>query len=298
MAENSPADRYRSVFRPGLFDGRSVLVTGAGSGIGRCTAHELAALGARVALLGRTPEKLETVAAEIAAAAGPGRTSCHACNIRDEDAVKAAVAEAVQAHGRIDGLVNNAGGQFASRIENMTLKGWEAVIESNLTGGFLVSRECYVQSMREHGGAIVNITADIWGSWPNMAHSMAARAGMTGFGETAAYEWAPSGVRVNAVAPGYIASGGIDRYPPERREFLRGLYKTVPLHRVGTESEVSAAIVFLLSDAAAFITGTTLRVDGGRPQGRVGAEMPAHKRSVPYDGFHLSTQPRVLDGLE
>ncbi|RYY62039.1 MAG: SDR family NAD(P)-dependent oxidoreductase, partial [Comamonadaceae bacterium] len=203
---------YRSVFRPGLFAGRTILVTGGGSGIGRCTAHELAALGAHVVLLGRKLQKLQDVATEIIA--DGGRCSFHACDIRDEQAVQDVIQAVIVAHGRIDGLVNNAGGQYITPLEKISAKGWDAVVATNLTGGFLVARECYLQSMQAHGGAIVNIVADIWGSMPGMAHSGAARAGMVSFTETAAVEWAKSGVRVNAVAPGYIASSGMDHYPP------------------------------------------------------------------------------------
>jgi hypothetical protein len=181
-------------------------------------------------------------------------------------------------HGRIDTLVNNAGGQYITPLEHISAKGWEAVINTNLTGGFLVARECYVQSMQQHGGAIVNIVADMWGSMPNMGHSGAARAGMVSFTETAAAEWARSGVRVNAVAPGYIASSGMDHYPAEAGPMLREMRNTVPLGRFGTEAETSAAVVFLLSPAAAFISGDVLRVDGGRPQGTHGLAHAAARR--------------------
>ena len=140
---------YRSVFRDGLFAGRVVMVTGGGSGIGRCTAHELARLGAMVVLVGRNPEKLQATAIEIAD--DGGRASFHVCDIRNEAGVKAMVADAVQAHGRIDGLVNNAGGQYITPLEKISAKGWQAVIDTNLTGGFLVARECYLQSMAGAG---------------------------------------------------------------------------------------------------------------------------------------------------
>jgi citronellol/citronellal dehydrogenase len=286
---------YRSIFAQGLFKGRVVIVTGGGSGIGRCTAHELAALGAVVALIGRTHAKLDAVVAEIAAAGG--RAEAWACNIRDEDAVKETVMHIVARHGRVDALVNNAGGQFPAQLKDISQKGWEAVVQTNLTGGFLMARECLNQSMQFNGGAIVNIVADMWGSMPNMGHSGAARAGMVNFTETAAFEWAQYGVRVNAVAPGYIASSGMDAYPPAMRETIRAFPDTVPLKRFGTEAEVSAAIVFLLSPAAAFISGTTLRVDGGRPNVRPGMPMPALSNPAPaFDGFHLAASPNVLQG--
>ncbi|MGI9216885.1 MAG: SDR family oxidoreductase [Hydrogenophaga sp.] len=291
--------RFGSVFRDGLFAGRVVMVTGGGSGIGRCTAHELARLGAQVVLVGRNLDKLQTTAAEIAH--DGGQASLHVCDIRSEEGVKSMVANAVQAHGRIDGLVNNAGGQYITPLEKISAKGWQAVIDTNLTGGFLVARECYLQSMAAHGGAIVNIVADMWGSMPGMGHSGAARAGMVSFTETAALEWAKSGVRVNAVAPGYIASSGMDHYPPEAGPMLREMRTTVPLGRFGNEAETSAAIVFLLSPAASFVSGTVLRVDGARPQVRMGwgqvaasAEVQQRDAVQPFDGFHRAVTPNVF----
>jgi citronellol/citronellal dehydrogenase len=155
--------------------------------------------------------------------------------------------------------------------------------------------------MNAHGGAIVNIVADMWGSMPGMGHSGAARAGMVSFTETAALEWAASGVRVNAVAPGYIASSGMDHYPPEAGDMLRAMRNTVPAGRFGNEAETSAAIAFLLSPAASFISGSVLRVDGARPQVRMGWPMAlpdaqAQQRAAvrPFDGFHLAQTPRVF----
>lgn len=293
----TPARGYASVFRPGLFADRVVVVTGGGSGIGRCTAHELAALGATVALIGRRPEKLAAVAAEIQA--DGGRCSSHALDIRDEPAVQAGVAAILAAHGRIDGLVNNAGGQFPARAEAISLKGWEAVVRTNLTGGFLMSRECFVQHLGTHGGAIVNVIADIWGGMPTMAHSGAARAGMLNLTETLASEWAPSGVRVNAVAPGWIASSGMETYADEVKARLATQWRAVPLQRYGSEAEVAAAIVFLLSEAANFVTGTCIRIDGGVPNARPNA--PARPLRVAdsaaqrtFDGFHRSTPPAFM----
>ena len=256
-------NRYRSAFRPGLFDGRVAIVTGGGSGIGRCTAHELAALGAKVALIGRKQAKLDAVAAEIAEAGGDAVG--FPCDIREEAQVDAAITAVLARFGRIDHLVNNAGGQFAAPLEAINQKGWDAVVRTNLTGGFLMARACYIQWMKAHGGSIVNIVADMWLGMPAMGHSGAARAGMVNLTETAALEWSGSNVRVNAVAPGWIASSGMDQYPPEMGTRIRGLKDIAPLGRLGTESETAAAIVFLLSDAAAYISGSTLRVDGAAP---------------------------------
>ena len=211
---------YQSIFRDHLFQNQVVVVTGGGSGIGRCTAHELAALGARVALVGRQADKLQRVAQEITSAGG--MSSTHVCDIREEDQVKLTIAHILQTHGRIDGLVNNAGGQFASPLAQIKAKGWDAVVRTNLTGGFLMARECYTQHMKAaRSGAIVNIIADMWMGMPWMAHSGAARAGMHNFTQSAALEWAP--VRVNSVAPGWIASSGMDQYPPEMQERIASL---------------------------------------------------------------------------
>jgi citronellol/citronellal dehydrogenase len=203
------------------------------------------------------------------------------------------VAEVLANHGRIDGLFNCAGGQYPSALRDITLKGWDAVVRNNLTGGFLVARECFNQWMAREGGAIVNIIADMWAGMPGMGHSGAARAGMLNFTETAALEWAP--VRVNAVAPGWIASSGMDQYPPEMAPLIRSMPKLVPLQRLGTESEVSAAIVFLLSPAAEFVSGACLRVDGAAPNAkRVWPQVGRGGRTPAFNGFHLAAEPRVL----
>ncbi|WP_111656402.1 SDR family oxidoreductase [Isoalcanivorax indicus] len=284
---------YRSVFRPDLFKGRNVIVTGGGSGIGRCTAHELASLGARVALVGRKEDKLKAVQAEIIEDGGDALW--FTCDIREEDKVKETVAAIIAAMGPVHGLVNNAGGQFPSPLNMINQKGWETVIRTNLTGGFLMAREVFNQSMEKHGGSIVNIIADMWGGMPGMGHSGAARAGMDNFTKTAAYEWGRAGVRVNAVAPGWVASSGMDTYPEAFKQVIRTLKSAVPLKRLGEESEISAAIVFLLSDAAGFISGDTVRVDGAASQGNIAiSPLPDHNNSKPFDGFHRAVAPALF----
>ena len=193
-----------------------IVITGAGSGIGRCTAHELASLGATVALVGRDLDKLGVVKAEIEATGmASERITVHACDIRKEEQVIAMVDEILARHGRIDALVNNAGGQYRQPLDEISSKGFEAVVRLNLFGGFMVMREVYNRWMNQHGGAIVNMIADIWGGWFQYGHSGAARGGMWTLSETAASEWAHSGVRVNCVAPGGIASSGFDTYEPD-----------------------------------------------------------------------------------
>jgi citronellol/citronellal dehydrogenase len=285
---------YQSIFRPDLFAGQVIIVTGGGSGIGRCTAHELAALGARVVLAGRKREKLERVAAEIVEAGG--RVELYAFDIRDEDAVVSTVAHIVAKQGRIHALVNNAGGQFPAPLSTISKRGFEAVVSTNLTGGFLVAREVFKQTMSAHGGAIVNVVADMWNGMPGMGHSGAARAGMVNLTKTAAYEWAFCKVRVNAVAPGYVASSGLDNYQGPVRALLGSIQEHVPLRRLATEAEISAAICFLLSPAAAFITGTTLAVDGGAPLGTALYPSVDHAPEPGFSGFPLAVLPRVLGG--
>jgi len=287
---------YRSVFRAGLFTGHNIVVTGGGSGIGRCTAHELAALGAHVMLVGRKPERLATVQAEIVE--DGGLASSFVCDIREEARVQACVAEIVAARGRIHALVNNAGGQFPAPLALINQKGFETVVRTNLVGGFLFARECFTQSMRDVGGDIVNIVADFWNGMPGMGHSGAARAGMVNLTMTAALEWAPAGVRVNAVAPGWVASSGLDTYEGPVRAIIPKLRESVPLKRLATEAEVSAAIVFLLTEAASFITGETIKVDGGAPLQSALWPSPDHDKSKPYDGFHRAVTPKILARTE
>ena len=284
---------YNSVFRSDLFKGQTIIVTGGGSGLGRCTAHELVSLGANVVIVGRKIEKLEEVQREIREDGGD--VAIMTCDIREEAQVIAVIEGTLARFGRIDGLVNNAGGQYRTLMHTISTKGFEAVVRNNLTGGFIFMREVYNRWMANNGGTIVNIIADIWNGWPEFAHSGAARGGMLTLSETAACEWAHSGVRVNTVAPGGIASSGFDTYSPEMRKRLFDFTAQVPLQRFGTEAEISAAIVYLLSPAAAYITGTCLRVDGGAPNARTGTwKMIAHDKSQPFEGFHRATLPDVL----
>jgi citronellol/citronellal dehydrogenase len=290
---------YQSIFRDDVFKQQVIIITGGGSGIGRCTAHELASLGATVILVGRTLEKLNAVAEEIKLDGGSADT--FAFDIRDEAVVTENIAAIITKHGRIHGLVNNAGGQFPAPLEAISQNGFETVVRTNLVGGFLVAREVFKQSMKKTGGAIVNITADNFGGMPMMGHSGAARAGMANFTETAAIEWGAHNVRINAVAPGYIASSGMDTYD---QTVIKGIMQKAkdgtPLQRIGNEAEVSAAIVYLLSPAASFITGVNLRVDGGAAQTLclwpLKNETPQQKEAA-FNGFHRANTPAVIKDL-
>ena len=291
-AEADPA-RYDSVFRPDLFAGRAIMVTGGGSGIGRCIAHELASLGAKVIITGRKAEKLAAVAQEITEDGGVCQT--RAFDIRDEDAVREAVSDLARA-GPIHALVNNAGGQFPAELADISKKGWEAVVATNLTGGFVMMRAVFAASMKAHGGTIVNIVADMWNGMPGMAHSGAARAGMVNLTKTAAFEWAKFGVRVNAVAPGWIASSGMDAYGGTVRAMIPYLKQHLPAKRLGSEAEVASAVTFLLSPGACFITGETIAVDGGAPLGSSVWPIEDHDNFTAYNGFHRAVYPHVLRG--
>lgn len=291
----STTDRvsYGSVYRDGLFDKRVIVITGGGSGIGRCLAHELVHLGARVALVGRNEERLKNVQSEL----GSQFASIHTCDVRNEAAVKETVDAILNHFGQIDGLVNNAGGQFPSALRDLSLNGWNAVVNNNMTATFLMSREVYLRWMEKHGGAIVNIGAIHDLGMPGMGHSGAARAGQANFTMTAAVEWAHAGVRVNMVQPGFIASSGLDRYPESAVATLRSVAHKVPLKRHGTESEIAAAAVFLLSEAAAYVTGVTLRIDGGLHNNGNASfyALPEAKHAAPYNGFPLYRPPTVLE---
>jgi NAD(P)-dependent dehydrogenase (short-subunit alcohol dehydrogenase family) len=265
-----------SIFRDGLFEGKTIVVSGGGTGIGLATAKELAALGATVVITSRSLEHLEPARDEIAAAGG--KVDARNCNIRQPEEVAAFFESVVEKHGPVHGLVNNAGGQFMSPAQSITPKGWHAVVETNLTGTFFMCQAAFKTSMRANGGTIVNVVMENWRGYPNMAHSGAARAGVVNLTKTLALEWAAFGVRINSVAPGVIDSSGLDTYPEAVRNSLQHVAKNdIPAQRMGTERETAAAINFLLSPGAAFVSGTTMRVDGAASLYRLpGFTIPPH----------------------
>ncbi|MDM1019985.1 SDR family oxidoreductase [Acinetobacter sp. VNK23] len=284
---------YQSIFRADAFADKVIIVTGGGSGIGRCTAHELASLGAQVIITGRKIEKLEKVSQEILE--DGGKVHFIVCDNRDEEQVKNMIAEVVEKFGKLDGLVNNAGGQFPSNLESISANGFDAVVRNNLHSTFYLMREAYNQWMAKHGGSIVNMAADMWGGMPGMGHSGAARSGVDNLTKTASVEWGRSGVRVNCVAPGWIISSGMDNYSGDFAKFIiPSLASNVPLKRMGTESEISSAICYLLSDAAAFVSGVTLRVDGAASQGTRMYPLADATNSHSFNGFHRAFIPDVL----
>jgi citronellol/citronellal dehydrogenase len=290
MSEN----RFDSIFRPGLFDGQIVLVTGGGTGIGRCIAHELASLGATPIVAGRREEPLKTVVSEIESAGG--RAVFVPLNIRDPEAVDTALTAIVEEHGRLDGVVNNAGGQFPIAAGELSPRGWSAVIDTNLNGTWWVTHAAFRHAFQPQGrGAIVNMVADVWMGVLGMVHTGAARAGVMNMTVTLAAEWATYGVRVNAVAPGPILTSGLATYPEAMQQRTLNEVRITPPSRLGTESEVSSAVVFLLSPAAAYVSGEVMKVDGAtsvykNPMVPLGN----HDGTPRWDGFHLRPQ---LGGL-
>jgi citronellol/citronellal dehydrogenase len=278
-----------------LFDQQSIFIPGGGGGLGRCIAHELSSLGAQVILAGRSIEKLEKVRDEITEDGGRV-AGIYTAELRDEKAVIALIQRILDSHGRVHGLVNAAGGQFPAKLKDLSLNAWNAVIENNLTSYFLLSREMYRQCFEEHGGSIVHLGADYENGMPGMGHNGAARAGLSNLTFTSSVEWAASGVRVNCVIPGFIGTTGLDRYPESAWQGLRNVVRKAPINRHGTAAEISAAVVFLMSEMAAFITGIDLRVDGGIHHGRGSFLFKAKAGSSPpaFNGFHRDETAELL----
>ncbi|XP_001181077.2 peroxisomal trans-2-enoyl-CoA reductase-like [Strongylocentrotus purpuratus] len=257
--------QVRSVFRSGLFSDKVAIVTGGGTGIGRTITKELLFLGCKVVIASRNAERLQTAADALKASLPQDSTAAIQaiqCNIRKEDEVKALMKTTVANFGKIDFLVNNGGGQFLSPVSKISTKGWNAVVDTNLTGTFMCCREAFLASMEENGGVIVNILGDLWRGFPSMAHSCAARAGVLNLTKTASLEWAHHGVRINSVAPGTVFGKEASEHYGSNKLFELAI-PAIPAKRLGTPEEISAAVTFLLSPAASYITGETIKVDGG-----------------------------------
>ncbi len=274
---------FQSIFREELFAGQVILVTGGGSGIGRCITHELASLGATVHIAGRTRERLADVASEISQSGD--NVDWSICDIREEDQVENLFEAILEKHGSLNALVNNAGGQFLSPLEKMSKKGWDAVIRNNLTGTFLVSQQAFKTFFQNNGGNIVNIVADFARGMPLLAHTGAARAGVDNLTKTASIEWAKYGIRVNSVAPGLTSTSGLRSYNEKFLKMMEERKKRIPLKKLATESEISAAVTFLLSPAASHMTGTIVKVDGGFSLCGPMTPLEEYEAGKSFDGF-------------
>lgn len=254
-----------TMFAPDFLAGKVVLIGGGGSGIGRATAWLAARLGATVIVAGRTEGKLLQV---VGALSDRGLNADQlTVNIRDRESVDALITQVTEAHGPIDILVNSAGGQFPQPAIDFTVRGWQAVIDTNLNGTFNMMQAA-ARRWRDDGkpGSIANLVVVARGLH-GVAHTVAARAGVVAFSECAAVEWAPFGIRVNCVAPGSIRSEGWAVYPEHARETYP---KTNPTMRAGTPWEVAEAALYLAGPSAGFVTGETLNIDGaGRHWGEI-----------------------------
>jgi citronellol/citronellal dehydrogenase len=259
-SERTPTPDSQHIFKDGIFADRVVVITGGGSGIGLCAAIEFAKLGAKVAICGRKPEKLEKARVEIASYSSLEKTFASPCDIRDAGQVDSFVDATIAALGHIDILFNNAGGQFPAPAQNISPNGFAAVVNNNLCGTFHMTAAVANKSMiPEMRGCIVNMIANIYRGFPGMAHTGAARAGVENLTMSLAVEWSRFNIQVNAIAPGIITSSGTQQYP---KAILDMAVESCPAKRPGTVDEVTASILFLASPAAQYISGATLRVDG------------------------------------
>jgi citronellol/citronellal dehydrogenase len=257
MAESSRSQ----VFRDGLLEGKVCVVSGAGSGLGRETALELARLGAIVVGCGRRPEPLAETA-ELAAGL-PGSFEGESLDIREEEPVDAFFDALLERHGRLDVLVNNAGGQFLSPAEAISPKGFRTVIELNVTGTWLMSHAAATKAfIPGDGGKILSVTLSPHNGMPGMVHSGAARAAVENMMRTLAIEWARFGITTCAIAAGQFATETLlTKYP---REVVEQLEQSIPIGRTGRPEEVAWLLAYLASPAGDFYSGTTITIDGAR----------------------------------
>ena len=245
--------------RADYFANKVAMISGAGTGIGRAIAHWVAKLGGSVILCGRDPAKLESTAAAIAGYGSPSLV--HALNIRDPEAVTALFDAVWQHFGKLDIVVNNAGGQFPAHAIDISPKGFNAVIDTNLAGTWYMMQSA-AKHWRDRGapGSIVNIVTVTGRGMPGVAHTAAARAGVIALSKTVAIEWAPLNIRVNCVAPGLVSSVGMNAYQPAA---VRAMLQTNLMKRFGQVEEIADAVAMLAGDGGRFVTGEVLHVDGG-----------------------------------
>jgi citronellol/citronellal dehydrogenase len=256
----SEGDRSQ-IFRDGLLEGQVCLVSGAGSGLGRETALELARLGATVIGCGRRDEPLAETAA--LAADLPGSFEHEAVDIRDEEAVERLFDGLLERHGRLDTLVNNAGGQFLAPAESITPKGFRTVIELNVQGTWLMTHAAATKAfIPQGGGKVLSVTLSPHHGMPGMVHSGAARAAVENMMRTLAIEWARFGVKTCALAAGQFATETLmTKYP---KVVIDNLERSIPIGRAGRAEEMAWLVAYLASPAGDFFSGTTITIDGAR----------------------------------
>ena len=250
------------IFRSDMLKGQVALVTGGGTGIGAAIARQLAWTGATVVIASRKAEHIEPAAAGLSEQVG-ATVHGRLCNLRDRDSVTACAEGIVADLGRLDIVVNNGGGQFLAPAEHIRPKGWDAVIETNLTGTWNMTRAAADAWMLKHGGRVINITMLTQRGFPGMTHSVASRAGVEAMTRSLAVEWASKNIQLNCVQPGIIASNGMRNYP-SGEEMARAYQSEVPAKRLGTCEEVAEMVAFLAGPGGAYVTGQILTVDGGR----------------------------------
>jgi citronellol/citronellal dehydrogenase len=286
MAEQAASQ----IFREDLLRGHICVVSGAGTGLGRATAVELASLGATVIGCGRRPEPIEETVAMIQAAGGAAE--CEAMDIRDDEAVDALFDGVLDRHGRVDVLVNNAGGQFMSPAEAITPKGFRTVMELNVQGTWQMTHAAATKAfIPQRSGKVVSVTLSPHNGMPGMAHSGAARAAVENMMRTLAIEWARFDVKLCAVAAGQFDTEVLrTKYPPQVSE---NVARTIPLQRLGTPDEMAWMIAYLASPAGDFLSRCVINNDGARdnrfgpwpPPGATGesGEPLAEERRPPQD---------------
>jgi NAD(P)-dependent dehydrogenase (short-subunit alcohol dehydrogenase family) len=250
---------HPTVFAAGALKGQVVMVSGGAGGIGRAIAWLFARLGAHVVVVGRNRDKLDALVTEMTSRGL--KVSAHTADIREPDAISDLFDTVWAAHGRLDILVNSAGGQFPQPAIDYSVKGWNTVINTNLNGTwFMMQAAAQRWRDREHPGSIVNIVVVTTHGLYGIAHSIAARSGVIGLSRAVAVEWAPLSIRVNCVAPGAVETEGWNVYTPQARAAYP---RSNPMMRAGSPWDIAEASVFLAGPSGKFVTGETLTVDGG-----------------------------------